>query len=144
LTFTGGRVQGLRHHWQIPCHQPTDHDQQPGGELLTVATAAKELGLATSTLHRWLTAGFIAGEQVTPGASWQIRLTEEVRNLFVDMAPVGWRADRGGSGCPRRCGARRHRQVYPHGRGSTAIPNASSGNSVCMLVRHHNGVTCRS
>jgi DNA invertase Pin-like site-specific DNA recombinase/transposase-like protein len=92
LTFTGGRVQGLRHHWQIPCHQPTDHDQQPGGELLTVADAAKELGLATSTLHRWLTVGFIAGEQVTPGAPWQIRLTEEVRNLFVDTAPVGWLA----------------------------------------------------
>jgi transposase-like protein len=92
LTFTGGRVQGLRHHWQIPCHHATDHDQQPGGELLTVADAAKELGLATSTLHRWLTVGFIAGEQVTPGAPWQIRLTEEVRNLFVDTAPVGWLA----------------------------------------------------
>ncbi|MDA8045569.1 MAG: recombinase family protein [Actinomycetota bacterium] len=92
LTFTGGRVQGLRHHWQIPCHQRSGSDQQPDGELLTVADAAVALGLATSTLHRWVSTGFIAGEQVTPGAPWQIRLTDEIRNLFVDTAPAGWLA----------------------------------------------------
>jgi hypothetical protein len=43
------------------------------GELLTVAEAAATLGLAPSTLHRWLGDGFIAGEQTTPGAPWRIR-----------------------------------------------------------------------
>jgi predicted site-specific integrase-resolvase len=57
-----------------------------------VADAAKELGVAPSTLHRWLGDGFIAGEQLTPGAPWRIRLTDEVRNLFVDAAPDGWLA----------------------------------------------------
>ena len=57
-----------------------------------MADAAKELGLAASTLHRWLADGFIAGEQLTPGAPWRIRLTDDIRALFVDDAPDGWLA----------------------------------------------------
>lgn len=90
LSFTASRVQSLRHHWGIPCHQPGDDPQE--GELLTVADAAQELGLAPSTLHRWLSDGFIAGEQITPGAPWRIRLTDDIRALFVDDAPEGWLA----------------------------------------------------
>ncbi|MCA1681664.1 MAG: recombinase family protein, partial [Actinobacteria bacterium] len=90
LSFTANRVQGLRHHWHIPCHQPSDDPQE--GDLLTVADAAAELGLAPSTLHRWLGDGFIAGEQLTPGAPWRIRLTNDIRALFVDDAPDGWLA----------------------------------------------------
>jgi DNA invertase Pin-like site-specific DNA recombinase len=90
LSFTATRVQSLRHHHKIPCHQPSDTPQE--GEPLTVADAAKELGLAPSTLHRWLGDGFIAGEQLTPGAPWRIRLTDNIRALFVDNAPDGWPA----------------------------------------------------
>jgi DNA invertase Pin-like site-specific DNA recombinase/transposase-like protein len=90
LSFTAGRVQSLRHHWDIPCYQPGDQPQE--GEPLTVADAAAELGLAPSTLHRWLGDGFIAGEQLTPGAPWRIRLTDDIRALFVDDAPDGWLA----------------------------------------------------
>ena len=52
--------------------------------------AAEVLGVAPSTLHRWLGDGFIAGEQITPGAPWRIRLTEELRSKFVEEAPPGW------------------------------------------------------
>jgi hypothetical protein len=90
LSFTAGRVQSLRHHWKIPCHRPGANPED--GELLTVADAAKQLRLAPSTLHRWLGDGFIAGEQLTPGAPWRIRLTDDIRNLFVDDAPNGWLA----------------------------------------------------
>jgi hypothetical protein len=31
--------------------------------------------------------GFIAGEQVTPGAPWQIRITDELRARIVPQAP---------------------------------------------------------
>jgi hypothetical protein len=41
----------------------------------------------TSTIHRWLAEGFIAGEQVTPFAPWQIRITEELRARIVEQAP---------------------------------------------------------
>jgi DNA invertase Pin-like site-specific DNA recombinase len=88
LSFTASRVQSLRHHHNIACHQP---DEQPKeGPVLTITEAAAELGIAPSTLHRWLGDGFIAGEQVTPGAPWRIRLTTQLRNLFVDDAPEGW------------------------------------------------------
>ncbi|MCX4859659.1 recombinase family protein [Streptomyces canus] len=90
LSYTASRVQSLRHHWNIPCHTKSDKPQE--GELVTVAQAAAELGLAPSTLHRWLGDGFIAGEQDTPGAPWRIRLNDDLRNLFVDTAPDGWLA----------------------------------------------------
>jgi DNA invertase Pin-like site-specific DNA recombinase/transposase-like protein len=90
LSYTASRVQGLRHYWHIPRHQPNDQPQE--GPVLTVADAAAELGLAPSTLHRWLNDGFIAGEQLTPGAPWRIRLTDHIRALFVDDAPDGWLA----------------------------------------------------
>jgi DNA invertase Pin-like site-specific DNA recombinase/transposase-like protein len=90
MSYTAGRVQGLRHYRGIPRHQDTADNQE--GELLTVADAAAELGLAPSTLHRWLSDGFIKGEQLTPAAPWRIRLTDDIRALFVDDAPDGWLA----------------------------------------------------
>jgi len=45
------------------------------------------LGMNTSSIHRWLADGFIAGEQVTPGAPWQIRITDELRARVVQQAP---------------------------------------------------------
>ena len=90
LSFTAGRVQSLRFHWGIPSHKPSERPEEAAP--LTVADAAKELGLAPSTLHRWLGDGFVAGEQLTPGAPWRIRLTPELRSLFVDDAPEGWLA----------------------------------------------------
>ena len=41
----------------------------------------------TCSIHRWLADGFIAGEQVTPGAPWQIRITDELRSRIVQQAP---------------------------------------------------------
>jgi DNA invertase Pin-like site-specific DNA recombinase len=88
LSFTASRVQSLRHHHNIPCHQPADPPQD--APVLTIADAATQLGVAPSTLHRWLSDGFIAGEQLTPGAPWRIRITDHLRGLFVDDAPDGW------------------------------------------------------
>lgn len=88
LSYTAVRVQGLRKYWGIERHQPDDNP--PPGEALTVRDAAAELGVAPSTLHRWLGDGFIAGEQDTPGAPWRIRMTDQLRALFVEDAPEGW------------------------------------------------------
>ncbi len=90
LSFTASRVASLRTHWHIPCHQPASEPAE--GELLNVAQAARELKIAPSTLLRWLNDGFVAGEQVTPGAPWQIRLTSQLRGMLTDDAPDGWLA----------------------------------------------------
>ena len=92
LSFTANRVQSLRHHHKIPCYQPSDTTHEPEGALLNVSAAAKQLGIAPSTLLRWLDDGFVAGEQITPGAPWRIRLSDELRRMVTDDAPDGWLA----------------------------------------------------
>ncbi len=87
--FTADRVGNLRRHWKIP---KFDGDSSPPDicELVTIQKAADILDVAPSTIHRWLADGFIAGEQVTPGAPWRIRMTEELRSQFVKQAPDGY------------------------------------------------------
>ena len=86
--FTANRVASLRSHWKIPCYQaPT---QPAEGELFSVEGAATQLGVAASTLLRWLNDGFIGGEQVTPGAPWRIRMTKELKELIVPEVPPGY------------------------------------------------------
>ena len=86
--FTANRVNSLRRHWGIARFEPPA--EPPSGELMTIAAAAEILGVAPSTIHRWLNDGFVAGEQLTPGAPWRIRMTEELRARFVDETPAGW------------------------------------------------------
>jgi DNA invertase Pin-like site-specific DNA recombinase len=86
--FTAHNVHGLRTYHKIPAApvRATAHD----GDMVTIARAASELGVSTATVHRWLREGFIVGEQITPGAPWQIRLTDELRARVCDQAPDGW------------------------------------------------------
>jgi len=89
MSYTAGKVQGLRHYRGIPRHQPATSTPAEG-ELLNVAQAARQLGIAPSTLLRWLNDGFIAGEQVTPGAPWRVRLTDQLRGMLTGTTPDGW------------------------------------------------------
>ena len=86
--FTANKVGNLRRYWKIPRFDPKSVPTE--GELVTVQKAAQMLGVAPSTVHRWLADGFIAGEQITPGAPWRIRMTEELRARFVEDAPEGY------------------------------------------------------
>jgi len=83
--FTAVHVGGLRRYRGIPRFQPPAEPSQ--GEVVSIRKAAQILGMNTSTIHRWLAEGFIAGEQVTPGAPWQIRITEELRARIAPQAP---------------------------------------------------------
>ena len=84
--FTANQVGSLRRYRGIPRFQlPVT---PPDGELVTIRKAAQILGMNTSSIHRWLADGFIAGEQITPGAPWQIRITEELRSRIVQEAPA--------------------------------------------------------
>jgi DNA invertase Pin-like site-specific DNA recombinase len=86
--FTAVHVGGLRRYRNIPRFQPPA--EPPTGELASIRKAAEILGINTSTVHRWLNDGFIAGEQLTPGAPWQIRITDELRARFVEQAPADY------------------------------------------------------
>ncbi|HEY3656800.1 MAG TPA: helix-turn-helix domain-containing protein [Steroidobacteraceae bacterium] len=86
--FEAGRVGNLRRHWQIPCFEPKPHPAD--GELLSIKKAASVLGVAPSTIHRLLNDGIIPGEQLTPGAPWRIRLTDDLIAKFNGDAGEGF------------------------------------------------------
>ena len=86
--FTAISINNLRRYWKLPHFEPSAPSTE--GELVTVKAAAKILGVAPSTLHRCLNDGIIVGEQLTPGAPWRIRITNELRALFVQEAPKGY------------------------------------------------------
>src|SRR5262249_44459035 len=86
--FTANRVSSLRTHWKIPCYRAPD--TPPDGELLSVQAAADQLGVAASTLLRWLNDGFIGGEQITPRAPCRICMTRELKALIVPEVPAGY------------------------------------------------------
>ena len=86
LQFTEARVAGVRERAGIPIAPPSDL----AGELHTVEAAARELGVAQTTIYRWLKTGLLPGEQTTPHAPWRIRLTDDIRRRFVADVPDGY------------------------------------------------------
>ena len=86
--FTANHVGGLRRHWNITRYEPPA--TPPEGEMLTIKQLASTLAVATSTVHRWLNDGIIAGEQLTSGAPWRIRLTDDLRARVAEEAPDGY------------------------------------------------------
>lgn len=86
--FSANQVGSLRRYRDIARFEPPT--RPPHGELVTIARAAEILQVAPSTIHRWLAEGIIAGEQITPGAPWRIRMTDELRARFVEQAPAGY------------------------------------------------------
>jgi len=86
--FTAHNVHGLRSYHKIAAApvRATAHDD----EMVTISKAASQLDVSTATVHRWLREGFITGEQITPGAPWQIQLTDELRSRVCEHAPDGW------------------------------------------------------
>jgi excisionase family DNA binding protein len=129
-SFTANRVSSLRQHWKIPCYQaPTN---SPEGELLTVQAAADQLGVAASTLLRWLMDGFIGGEQVTPGAPWRIRLTQQLRDLIVPQSPPGYVAM---PEAMRMLGVSRQTIMQRVKRGELPIVHVSRGKQKGLRIR---------
>jgi excisionase family DNA binding protein len=86
LPFTEARVRGTRQRASIATAPQPD----PSGDIMTIEQAAAELGVSTATVRRWLRDGLLPGEQITPGAPWRIRLTEEIRARFVPDVPNGF------------------------------------------------------
>jgi predicted DNA-binding transcriptional regulator AlpA len=86
--FETSHVGNLRRQWGIPCFGP--NADVPDAELMTIRRAAAVLGVAPSTIHRLLNDGIIAGEQLTRGAPWRIRLTDDLMTRFNGEAGDGF------------------------------------------------------
>ena len=86
LPFSQSRVKYVRQQHGIPAAPPPD----PDNGLVTIEQAATQLGVSNATVYRWLRAGLVPGEQITPHAPWRIRLTDELRSRFVPAVPDGY------------------------------------------------------
>ena len=86
LPFTDPRVKFVRQKHGIRAAPEPD----PDSDLYTIEQAAKELGVTTTTIYRWLRAGLLPGEQTTTHAPWRVRLTDEIRARFVPDVPDGY------------------------------------------------------
>jgi DNA invertase Pin-like site-specific DNA recombinase len=90
LVYTKTRVAELRKQNHIIVGPQTVSPSCDDGQVVSVNQAAAELKVGIGTIYRWLADGFIAGEQVTPGAPWQIRLDDELRAKVAEDAPENW------------------------------------------------------
>ena len=93
LTWTRPRVATLRAQHGIPAHRPEPGTVTPGNQdvvVVPISQAEQILGVSKVTLYRWLREGFITGEQLTPGAPWQIRIDQALRGKIRPEVPDGW------------------------------------------------------
>jgi DNA invertase Pin-like site-specific DNA recombinase len=93
LPFRKAHVRELRAYHGIPGYQPPPENVTPGCQdaaVVSIAEAARQLGVSSATIYRWLRDGFVAGEQLTPGAPWQIRVGQQLRDIVRAQAPDGW------------------------------------------------------
>ena len=93
LTWTKARVKTLRVSRGIPAFTPQPETVSTAGQdvpVVTIAEAERILDVTKGTLYRWLRDGFITGEQLTPGAPWQIRIDQALRDKIRPEVPDGW------------------------------------------------------
>ena len=93
LPFRKTHVRELRAYHGIPRYQPPPENVTPGchdAAVVSITEAAGQLGVSTATIYRWLRDGFITGEQLTPGAPWQVRIDQQLRDRVRPQAPDGW------------------------------------------------------
>ena len=93
LAFRKTHVRALRAYHGIPEYQAPPANVRPGCQdaiVVSIAEAGRQLGVSSATIYRWLRDGFITGEQLTPGAPWQIRIDQQLRDRVRPQAPDGW------------------------------------------------------
>jgi excisionase family DNA binding protein len=86
LPFTASRVAGIRERAGIPAAPASAGDP----DTCSIHEAAKQLGVCTRTIRRWLAEGLLPAEQTTAHPPWRIRVDDEVRARFVPDVPDGY------------------------------------------------------
>jgi DNA invertase Pin-like site-specific DNA recombinase/predicted site-specific integrase-resolvase len=88
LTFNAHKVANLRGNYGIPRYKKSKMERP---KSYNAEQAARLLQVSVPTIHNWLNAGFIKGEQVTKGAPWEIFLTDDdIKRLTAQDVPKGW------------------------------------------------------
>lgn len=88
LPFNAQRVTNVRATYSIPGRTRARLDVK---DTCTAEQAAEILGVSRRTVIIWIETGFLVGTQLTSGAPWRVRLTQEDRRrLTAADAPEGW------------------------------------------------------
>jgi hypothetical protein len=87
LAFTSTRVAGIRERAHIPAGP---HHAPARDSGVSIHDAARQLGVCTQTIRRWLREGLLPAEQTAPHAPWRIKLTPDIRRRFVPDVPDGY------------------------------------------------------
>jgi DNA invertase Pin-like site-specific DNA recombinase len=91
LHFTKARVKSLRELKGITAFKPvTVTPNDDNTVVVGISEAERLLGVAKTTIYRWLRDGFITGEQLVAGGPWRIRIDDALRAKVVGDAPTGW------------------------------------------------------
>ena len=89
IPYTKQSVVSMRGRYKILRGTPRVPNDRTGP--FTADEAARELGVAMSTVQRWLQDGLLVGKQVAACAPWQITLDETTRaRLTGGASPEGW------------------------------------------------------
>ena len=107
LPFTRARVAILRAGHDIPVYQPPHSPMSDPTATMSSWSPSPPpnsiLGVARTTLYRWIRDGFVTAEQITPGAPWRIRIDQALRDRIRPEVPDGLaRPRRGRHGTRRR------------------------------------------
>jgi excisionase family DNA binding protein len=87
LSFTAARVAGIRERASIPAGPRRTATRDDG---VSIHEAARQLGVCTQTIRRWLREGLLPAEQTAPHAPWRITLNDDLRRRFTPEAPAGY------------------------------------------------------
>ena len=87
LAFTASRVAGIRERAHIPAGPRHATDSDTG---VSIHDAARQLGVCTQTIRRWVREGLLPAEQTAPHAPWRIKLTHDIRRRFIPEVPDGY------------------------------------------------------
>ena len=87
LPFTASRVAGIRERADIPAGPRRATTSDDG---VSIHEAARQLGVCTQTIRRWLREGLLPAEQTAPHAPWRIKLSDDVRRRFIPEVPAGY------------------------------------------------------
>jgi hypothetical protein len=88
LSFTARHVTNLRYNYGIEGSAARKLD---GEDVYTAEEAARLFDVVPGTVVRWVEVGLLKGSQLTSGAPWKVRVTEEdKKRLTAADAPEGW------------------------------------------------------
>jgi DNA invertase Pin-like site-specific DNA recombinase len=90
LDFSRERVNALRQARGIPAGPRAERTDDAESTMMSLTEACRELGVASSTVYRWMREGFVVGTQLTAGGPWLIRVDANLRAKFVPDIPPGW------------------------------------------------------